>query len=223
MGTVSGVMCHHTAGPLSGNMPSLGVITNGRPGLAGPLSQLGLGRDGTYYVVVAGRCSHAGGGNWQGITTGNSSFIGIEAENTGLNNDPWPDVQMDAYRRGVAAILQRIGADARMCCGHKEYRLPLGAKSDPSFAMPAFRQQVAAIMAGTAPQPLLTPAVDAQNRPTLRRGDRGDLVRAVQRLLDVDDDGIFDGRTEAAVRRFQLDRGLVPDGIIGPRTWAAFD
>jgi N-acetylmuramoyl-L-alanine amidase/Putative peptidoglycan binding domain len=223
MGTVRGVMCHHTAGPPSGNMPSLGVITNGRPGLAGPLSQLGLGRDGTCYVVAAGRCSHAGGGNWQGITTGNSSFIGIEAENTGLSNDPWPDVQMDAYRRCVAAILTRIGANASMCCGHKEYRLPIGTKSDPTFDMHAFRRHVAAIMAGTAPQPLLTPAVDANNRPTLRRGDRGDLVRAVQRLLDVDDDGIFDGRTEAAVRRFQLDRGLVPDGIIGPRTWAAFD
>src|SRR5215204_5699492 len=63
MGTVRGVMCHHTAGPLKGNMPSLSVVTNGRPGLAGPLSQLCLGRDGTFYVVAAGRASHAGGGN----------------------------------------------------------------------------------------------------------------------------------------------------------------
>ena len=80
MGTVRGVMCHHTAGPKTGNMPSLGIITNGRSDLPGPLSQLGLGRDGTIYIVAAGRANHAGAGNWQGVTTGNSSFIGVEAE-----------------------------------------------------------------------------------------------------------------------------------------------
>ena len=30
MGEVKGVMCHHTAGPLTGVMPSLGIVTNGR-------------------------------------------------------------------------------------------------------------------------------------------------------------------------------------------------
>src|SRR5215472_12378566 len=115
MGVVRGVMCHHTAGASTGNMPSLGVVTNGRPDLPGPLSQLCLGRDGTFFVVAAGRSNHAGIGNWQGITTGNTNFIGIEAENTGEttgpNADPWPAVQLDAYRRGVAAILAKIKAD----------------------------------------------------------------------------------------------------------------
>ncbi len=44
-------------------MPSLGVIRDGRPGLKGPLSQLGLGRDGAYYVIAAGRAQHAGRGD----------------------------------------------------------------------------------------------------------------------------------------------------------------
>ena len=35
MRVLEGVVCHHTAGPKTGNMPSLGVITNGRAGLAG--------------------------------------------------------------------------------------------------------------------------------------------------------------------------------------------
>src|SRR4051794_26135385 len=74
MVNVRGVMCHHTAGSTKGNMPSLGVITNGRSDLPGPLAQLGLGRDGTFYVVAAGRANHAGRGNWQAIITGNSSF-----------------------------------------------------------------------------------------------------------------------------------------------------
>jgi peptidoglycan hydrolase-like protein with peptidoglycan-binding domain len=220
MGTVRGVMCHHTAGAAQGIMPSLGLITNGRPDLAGPLAQLGLGRDGTFFVVAAGRCNHAGAGLWQGLRTGNSNFIGIEAENTGRPNDPWPAVQMDAYRRGVAAILKKVGADAIMCCGHKEYALPHGRKNDPTFDMVDFRTQVAHILGGTAPAPAVIPKVDAEGRPTLRRGARGDLVAQLQTGLKLPADGLFGPGTEAALRQFQRDHGLVPDGIVGPRTWA---
>jgi hypothetical protein len=224
VGTIRGVICHHTAGPRSGNMPSLGIVTSGRAGLPGPLSQLCLGRDGTFFVVAAGRANHAGAGNWQGFTNGNANFIGIEAENAGDGSDPWPDVQMEAYRRGVAAILKKVGADAIMCAGHKEYRLPLGTKIDPTFDMNQFRRDVAAIMAGTAPAPTRIPPRDGRGRPTLERGARGEEVKVVQRKVGADDDGIFGPGTEARVRQFQRDNGLVPaDGIVGPRTWAAID
>ena len=227
IGPVKGVMCHHTAGRKDGIMPSLDIVTNGRPDLRGPLSQLCLGRDGTFFVVAAGRASHAGVGNWQGIATGNGSFIGIEAENTGQttgpNADPWPAVQLDAYRRGVAAILTKIRADAIMCCGHREYALPVGRKPDPTFDMDDFRRQVAAIIGGTAPLPRIIPAIDGQNRPTLRRGDKGDLVKLIQTNIGIMPTGVFDGFTEAAIRAFQRDNGLVPDGIVGPRTWATLE
>lgn len=147
MGPVRGVICHHTAGAKAGNMPSLGVLINGRPDLSGPLSQLGLGRDGTWYVVAAGLCFHAGKGEWKGITTGNTNFIGIEAENTGRPDDPWPKAQLDSYARGVAAILRHVGAPSAMCAGHKEYALPPGRKDDPDFNMPAFRATVDTILA----------------------------------------------------------------------------
>src|SRR5262245_54336052 len=198
IGSIKGVMCHHTAGSPNGIMPSLGVITNGRSDLPGPLAQLGLGRDGTFFVVAAGRANHAGRGMWQGLSTGNSSFIGIEAENTGGANDPWPAVQLDAYRRGVAALLKKLGANAIMCCGHKEYALPQGRKPDPAFDMVQFRTQVAAIMAGTAPSPTIIPAADADGRPTLRRGARGDLVKQVQVCIALPADGIFGAGMEAA-------------------------
>ena len=148
MGSVKGVLCHHTAcgRGAHGNEPSLGTVEHGRPDLAGPLAQLVLGRGGKYFVVAAGRCNHAGRGVWQGITTGNSSFIGIEAENTGLPGDPWPSVQMDAYKHGVAAILKHIGAKPIMAAGHKEYALPHGRKDDPDFDMVAFRADVAKLM-----------------------------------------------------------------------------
>jgi N-acetylmuramoyl-L-alanine amidase/Putative peptidoglycan binding domain len=221
MGEVKGVMCHHTAGPAKGNMPSLGVITNGRSDLPGPLCQLGLGRDGTFYLVAAGRANHAGAGSWKGITTGNSNFIGIEAENMGTPADPWPNVQLGAYRHGVAAILKRIGADASMCCGHKEYALPAGRKDDPDFDMDQFRSDVAAIMAGNAPTPSPIPANAGQ--ATVRRGDVGDEITALQKSLNLPADGKFNGQTEAAVRDFQRLHQLVPDGIVGPKTWVAIN
>ena len=150
MGPVKGVLCHHTAGPAKGENPSLALIEKGRPDLAGPLSHLVLGRSGTFYVVAAGRCNHAGEGLWQGIESGNTNFIGIEAENAGTPKDPWPAVQMDAYARGVAAILKHVGASAIMCAGHKEYALPKGRKIDPTFDMAAFRKVVAEHMAAPA-------------------------------------------------------------------------
>lgn len=148
MGPVKGVLCHHTAGSRNGNAPSLNLIVNGRPDLPGPLSHLHLARDGTFTVIAAGRCNHAGPGDWHGVTTGNSNFIGIEAENAGDGTDPWPPVQTEAYARGVAAILKHIGAPVIMCAGHKEYAQPHGRKIDPSFDMVAFREKVAAFMQG---------------------------------------------------------------------------
>lgn len=223
---IKGIICHHTAGAPTGIMPSLGVVTNGRPDLSGPLAQLCLGRDGTFFVVAAGRAFHGGRGEWQGITSGNSNFIGIEAENTGFTSGPkaefpWPAVQMDAYARGCAAILKHINADPIMCCGHKEYALPKGRKDDPTFNMDVFRLEVKKIMTGSASPPTLIPPVDSDDRPTLRRPATGDLVKLIQGKVRVAQTGTFDGATEAAVRQFQRDNGLVPDGIVGPKTWAA--
>lgn len=242
VGTIKGVMCHHTAGSKNGNMPSLGVVTNGTKKLAGPLAQLGLGRDGTFYVIAAGKCSHAGRGEWKGHPDGihNSSFIGIEAENTGGTHNPprtrpekdppydlpWPAEQMDAYQRGVAAILKHIGQDESMCCGHKEYALKKGRKIDPTFDMDDFRKGVAAILKGTATIPPPIKKQDDNGRPTLRRGSQSDSVKEVQKKVGIigdDIDGRFGPATEAAVRRFQRHHDIVPDGIVGPKTWEKLD
>ena len=236
MGIIKGVMCHHTVGPKNGNMPSLNVLINGRSDLPGPLAQLGLGRDGTFYIIAAGRCNHAGKGIWEGETEGNVSFIGIEAENTGIADprnpsfDPWPAIQLDAYRRGVAAILSHIGASADMCCAHREYALPLGRKPDPhTIDMAQFRNDVSALMSGINLPPPLIKNRDARDRSTLRRGGAANpkfLVAEVQTkvgFVDPQIDGKFGPSTEARVRQFQREHDLVPDGIVGPKTWAELD
>ena len=230
MGTVLGVMCHHTAGSRNGNMPSLDLIVRGRSDLPGPLAQLGLGRDGTFYVIAAGRCNHAGKGIWRGLVNGNSNFIGIEAENTGKSTDPWPTIQVEAYQQGVAAILRHVRRGAEFCCGHKEYALPQGRKPDCSFDMVAFRSAVAALLNNNVPRLNPIPAVEppsVQNnrprRPTLRRGDNNEFVKELQRKLKLNVDGNFGAKTEAAMRVFQRGHNLVPDGIVGPKTWVLLD
>lgn len=66
---------------------------------------------------------------------------------------------------------------------------------------------------------------------TVRRGDKGEAVRAVQEDLARRDptspapifaiDGLFGPVTDFHVRGFQGKVGLVEDGVVGPRTWQA--
>ncbi len=64
--------------------------------------------------------------------------------------------------------------------------------------------------------------------PLLRKGQEGEAVASLQRLLigkgwscgPGKDDGIFGGATEAAVKRCQEAIGADRDGIVGPITWA---
>ena len=61
----------------------------------------------------------------------------------------------------------------------------------------------------------------------LRRGSVGTYVRFLQQLLYSylypvgTIDGIFGANTERAVKAFQSEHGLNPDGIVGPATWQA--
>lgn len=64
--------------------------------------------------------------------------------------------------------------------------------------------------------------------PMLRKGSRGDSVKALQILLigyrcscgKYGADGDFGGATETAVEKYQKASGLDADGVVGPKTWA---
>ena len=63
-------------------------------------------------------------------------------------------------------------------------------------------------------------------RASLRRAMRGDAVTWVQRALALygaKPNGVFGSETEAAVRKFQEDRGIGVDGVVGKGTMAAID
>jgi hypothetical protein len=135
MGDVRAVVLHHTAGPAAGEAPSLRVVEEGRPDLAGPLAHLVLGRSGRWYVVAAGLCWHTGVTleAWQS----NAHAIGVEAEATGV--DPWPAAQYDSYVAGARALADHYGVPYGRVLGHREVASPRGRKIDPNFNMAAFR------------------------------------------------------------------------------------
>lgn len=65
-------------------------------------------------------------------------------------------------------------------------------------------------------------AVESPKRRVLRFGMRGDDVKELQALLEMDSPfrtGYFGVKTGVAVRNFQLFNGIEVDGIVGEKTW----
>src|SRR3990172_1563 len=146
------VIGHHTAtGPSTSNAAVVALLIRGRPDLPGPLCHLGLDRQGRYHIIAAGKANHAGAGSWKDANE-SVEAIGIEAFNYGKSipfptREPWPQVQLDAYDHGVAALLGHIGRDASHYCGHREWATPPGRKPHPSaIDLGAMRGRIAAIM-----------------------------------------------------------------------------
>jgi hypothetical protein len=82
-------------------------------------------------------------------------------------------------------------------------------------------KQAPVVKAPAAPPVASKPLVPKYPGKPLRRGERSDSVRAVQSFLDLLVDGFFGAQTEAAVRKWQAGRKLLPDGVVGPVTWKA--
>jgi hypothetical protein len=137
-----GIVVHHTAGPRTGDAPSLGVCVNGRPDLAGPLCHVVLARSGTAHLVSAGLANHAGMGAREVLALvqkdapvtgdarqhkyvdsvgGNASFYGVEVENSGLPGDPYPAAQLDALARLCAAVCKARGWSANRVIHHRQW------------------------------------------------------------------------------------------------------
>lgn len=227
-----GVVCHHTASHAGANAPALGICTNGRSDLAGPLCNVLLARNGDCHVVASGRANHAGTGGFRGLT-GNSSVFGIEAENNGIG-EPWPAAQIGAYLRLCAALAKGGGFTPATVCYHREWA---GArKIDPAGpGIPQdgneWRARVALVHA--TPPPLtddqkalvfLSAKEKARALPELGQGHRRRphrrSVAKLQQLLGMRRTGVYGTATRAKVKGVQTFFGLPVTGIVDQETWA---
>lgn len=194
-----GVLCHHTATTVAWTVAAvLRLLTGGRSGLPGPLCQFGLGRDGTVYLVAAGRANHAGVAKSVGSVAagdGNELYVGIEAFNAGTG-EPWPAAQYNAYVLLAAVIQVEFTKNShRAVNGHKETSTT--GKIDPTFRMDDFRSKVAAMMKqivedDTTPKPVLTSrgeyiddAIASLNKVKATKGRRKKVDAALRELKSI--------------------------------------
>lgn len=212
------VVCHHTATPATarGDLPTKKILLDGRPDLPGPLCQVGLGRNGTVYVIAAGKANHAGKGAWKG-TTSSAQTIGIEAEHPGVG--PWPAPQMTAYRTLVAVLLRGLGQNAERACGHREWALPAGRKTDPNFDMSPFRSAVRAeltrISGQNAVRPTPVPAPTEGDDVALSDEDVERIARRVKQLVAQDLAVVLHG-TKDGTHPYSIDSIARAVGVKGP-------
>ena len=242
------VMWHHTASAMGRNLPSLNIVTNGRPDLTGPLCHVLTGRDNCNVVIAAGRANHAGAGSWNGSSVGNSAYWGVEVENVGTTAEPWRPDQLQNVAEVTAALIGYNAALVADCCMHKEWA-PRRKIDMHSVSGNEMRARVMQLCNGTPPEPTPpapppAPGVDlaaiaagiaAASKQIVKQGSKGDAAKWAQILLnskldgpDLKVDGVFGPASVAAAKRFQTNvkrffklssKQMPVDGIIGPATW----
>jgi peptidoglycan hydrolase-like protein with peptidoglycan-binding domain len=113
-------------------------------------------------------------------------------------------------------------------------------KDRDAAAALAIQQQSAAATAGANQGSILLDAISnaanaaaadsntsvenwALQQPTIRRGDRNEAVKTLQKLLNITSDatGTFGSTTDGVVRQYQNAKSLTPDGVVGLKTWTA--
>jgi N-acetyl-anhydromuramyl-L-alanine amidase AmpD len=108
--------------------------------------------------------------------------------------------------------------------------LPWDTKKTKAQVGDEFRQLVTAYGGGVVPAPVTPPPTGPVPVPypgtAVKQGSKGPNVKAVQQKIKalgspIRDDGDFGPRTHTAVEMFQRSKGLTPDGVVGPKTWAA--
>lgn len=149
-----GVAWHHTGD----SRATAQSIRDGRPDLAGPVSNLHIAPDGTVTIVAVGVCWHAGEGSGFGLPTNNANnrLIGIEcawptikANGTYNPSERWPDAQIISMRDVGAALTSKLGYGAERNIGHKEWAGSAQGKWDPgNIDMNWFRGEIAKAMRG---------------------------------------------------------------------------
>lgn len=208
---------HHTAGT-----KSLGIVTNGRPDLDGPLAEFHVPKDGKINFISDGVCNHAGLGAAQTLArvrknlaplgsagslgyadavNGNVISYGAECENLGTGTDPWPEPQLNAMALLGALVCRKHGWSANRCIGHLEWTR---RKIDPKgFPMSELRARVAWLLGTWGQTPVPPPVVVVPPPATYFWTDEDGTNLLTQRIeITLDDKGRGNVPTGIAMEKF---------------------
>lgn len=192
-------------------------------------------------MVVAQSAKETGWGRFGGVL--DPSFrntAGIKTAKGGGNFDPDAHQRFGSWAEGARAHLNHLAAYTGLRpvgVPHGRYNTvnsllwagsivtveQLGSRWAPN---PAYGKDIVRMLSelATTKLPVLPPPAPVVETPkpvadpVLRLGSKGEHVRKVQSWLTCD--GSFGVRTYESVRKFQREHGMVPDGIVGPLTWA---
>jgi len=93
---------------------------------------------------------------------------------------------------------------------------------DPQYYIDYFTKHLGEADVKPSP-PKKTTKKPAGKDPWLQVGSKGEQVKVVQKVVNATVDGNFGPQTEDAVKRWQAERDLHVDGIVGPATWAIIE
>ncbi|EGX60083.1 hypothetical protein SZN_09181 [Streptomyces zinciresistens K42] len=171
-GPLHGVMIHHTV--TKGTASTVAIVRDGYEGLPGPLCHGMIAKDGRVHLVGWGRANHAGLGDPdvlaaviaerrppaddEATVDGNRHFYGFECENLGDGSDPWPEAQIEAIVRVIAALCRHHGWSARSALRHLDWQPGKVDPRGPGMDWDAVLNRVTKRLSGKPPAPLPAPA-----------------------------------------------------------------
>lgn len=174
--------------------------------------------------VLEGRGLHKKTGA-NGNRTLNSDHYSVVAF-LGDSGDTQPTVEMIQGLRDAIAYFQENGAGKEIK-GHRD-GYATSCPGEPLYALVTSGALAGGVTTPVTPAPNPSPAQSSVPWPGIYvgTGSSNDTVRRVQqRLKDrgwtIAVDGDFGPKTRAVVVAFQQEKGLQPDGIVGPKTWDA--
>jgi hypothetical protein len=193
-GPINGVMIHHTV--TTGTASTVELCRKGHSTLPGPLCHGVIAKDGRVHLVGYGRANHAGLGDPdvlaaiiaerkppadnEATVDGNRHFYGFECENRGDNKDPWPEKQIEAIVRVIAALCRHHGWSPRSALRHMDWQPGKVDPRGPGMDWDDILIRVDARLAGDKPNTPEPTAPTPLPKPTKPVVDLSKLVAAAK-------------------------------------------
>ncbi len=165
---------------------------------------------------------------------GNAYATSVETSDGAHDGVPWTPKQVAALVDLATWWCQQTGNPARLVAAPGEhgfgYHSQFGAWNRNAHDCPGparVRQLTTVIIPEVARRLVTTSRTESivKELPTLHLGQTGEHVETLQGLLiarshpEVKVNGVFGDSTMEAVKEVQDWGGLVPDGVVGPKTW----